>query len=99
MLLGLLVHALAGVGDGQSDKLTGTDTDMGFAVVLIQDRIPAVYDQLAPIRHGISGIDAKIHDHLLDLDRITVDDFGLFIYTRFDCNHLGNRSFQQLFQL
>ena len=95
----LLIHAFAVIGDFQPDKFTGKHIQISFTVVFIQNGIAALNNQLAAINHGISGIDAQIHYHLFDVNRIAIDNLKIASMMGFDADHLGNGPFQQLFQL
>lgn len=76
-------HARTGIGDREHDILTGHDLGMRPAVGIVEKGIADLDSQLAGAVHRISGVDRKVEQRILDLDRIgkripeTAGDDGL----------------------
>src|SRR5660398_179951 len=62
---GVLVHTRPRVSHGQLDVWSTASIGVRVHEALIQLYIRRLYAQPAPVRHGVTGVDGKIHDHLL----------------------------------
>ncbi|OPZ59351.1 MAG: hypothetical protein BWY86_01241 [Candidatus Aminicenantes bacterium ADurb.Bin508] len=66
--LDLLAHPYAGVGHREhhiAPPLLNT---------LSQNDLSGLEDQLSPLRHGVTGVDAEVQNHLLELSGVPFDD-------------------------
>jgi hypothetical protein len=69
----LRVHADAGVGNGKDGVRTGDDVRIEAAVGIVEDRHFGFNGEAAAIGHGIAGVEAEVHENLLDLGGVGFD--------------------------
>src|SRR5262249_48903590 len=70
MILNLLGHALAGIGDGEADVAARLDVEMGAGIFLVEVDCAGFDRYAAAVRHGVTSIQNKVENDLLDLSRI-----------------------------
>ncbi len=68
-----LVHAAAGVGQGQQDVTARPDLGAQPCVRLIESDVGRLNGQPAAARHGVARVDGQVHQHLFDLAGIGAD--------------------------
>ena len=68
-----LVHAAAGVGDGEQYIAAWTDGQMRIDVTFSQVDAGSFDRDHSPLRHGIAGVYDEIHENLFDLSEIGAD--------------------------
>src|SRR5262249_961645 len=67
-------HAEACIGDGNDHVCAGARERLVGAVLGVEGRVAGFYEQRAAVGHGVAGIDAKIHEDLLDLGGVGANE-------------------------
>ena len=57
--------ALAGVGDAQADELARPSFEMLLDERLVEHGVGGFQPQHAALRHGVAGVQAQVHEHLV----------------------------------
>jgi hypothetical protein len=73
MGLGLRVHPTSGIGDAQQDIPSFRQPEVHTQTLVRKVHVDRLEGQFPPLGHGVPGVHAQIHDHLLDLSRIRLD--------------------------
>ncbi len=75
------------------------DVDLGTGVVLVEHGVAQLQGELAPIRHGIAGIDRQVQHHLFELVRVDHRRPQPARHHGFDFDALAQRLAQQLVEV
>src|SRR5262249_10459283 len=70
MILNLLRHALAGIGDRETDVAARLDVEMSAGIFLVEVHCAGFDRDAAAVRHGVARVQDKVENDLLDLSRI-----------------------------
>ena len=68
----------AGVGHGNDDERAGLRLGMNLHARLVELDLFQADGEGAALRHGVAGVDAEVHQHLLDLRGVAEQDAGRF---------------------
>ena len=68
------VHAAAGVGDAQADEISDVSLGMHLDVTFFNAHGLDADGERTAARHGVAGVDGKIHDDLLNHAAVADDD-------------------------
>jgi hypothetical protein len=71
---GGLVHARAGVGDTQPDVAARPQAGPGLGVGGVGFQVVGLDAELPAARHGVAGVDGEVHQHLLELAPVGLDE-------------------------
>jgi hypothetical protein len=71
---GGLVHARAGVGDTQPDVAARPQAGPGLGVGGVGFQVVGLDAELPAARHGVAGVDGEVHQHLLELALVGLDE-------------------------
>src|SRR5262249_54108458 len=73
LLRQFVVHATAGIADGEHDITPRLHFGMRFGIVGPQLDVCRFHDELAAVWHRITGVDGQVQKDLLHLARISLD--------------------------
>ena len=90
------VHAMAGVAHRDHHELAGLHAGMSSGVGLIEADIGGLDGELAPGRHGVSGVHREIDHGLLDMARIGSDIPGVVRRIQHEVDILADHTPQHL---
>ena len=62
--------ARAGVGDGDDGVAARLRLNVQTRVVLVEIEVFDLDAELAAVGHGVAGVDAEVHQHLMNLRRV-----------------------------
>ena len=93
-LLHFLAHPFTGISYCQHDIWTGDNTLMIFRIIFIQKYVGCFNTDASTFRHGISGINDKIHQYLLYLAGVSLDIVDLITGINLEINIFSNDAAQ-----
>ncbi len=96
---GLFIHAAARVSHAQECVTARLGPGVGLAILLINPHILRLDGNLAAGGHGVAGVDAEVHQDLLDLSRIGTDDPQVMTGKEVECDVLTDHASDHLHQV
>jgi hypothetical protein len=86
------IHALAAVCDRQHGIGPGDGPEVGAAIAVVKADLPGFDAQASAVGHGMSGVDAQVHDDLFELDVVGPNNRQVFYQAGFNLDHARQRA-------
>src|SRR6266446_4679626 len=86
---------MAGIGHGYGDEVAGYRLKLPWSGVLLENGRLNREEQVAAARHGITGIDAEVHQNLMQLSRVAENSRQACFDFEFDADRAGKDALKE----